>query len=344
LIPHSPIQLRDLLNSAISDEIEIRRQEKRDIETQLEIAERNLHNLREKLRQGKVPPYVLLAQGMPLPSEPAPDAPVVPPRLYFCGDDGVFRVMVCPNCQRRDFLSYQGFVNHCRIRCNLYYSSHAESRSLCGVVVPESEVQEYNNKRLEAMRYGGDTHDSLGRMMSPININASGQSMLTLPLQLTQTVLFLPDKGLWQWNLALHIGNVQQSEPQDEWLQNILFGRIAKVVFAVQETPLNTVTQSQPPFQITRLHAMQQSTQQEKQEKQEKEEEVVIQVLVHFLNRERAESIDHGIRLCATHPNVVREEQSSLFYCSVPAPPNFDFGSLNQFDQAGLQNGNDGHH
>lgn len=54
--------------------------------------------------------------------------------------DGLLVKLVCNNCQRGDFSSIQGFLNHCRIAHKVDYKSHDAAAIDCGRPVDENEV------------------------------------------------------------------------------------------------------------------------------------------------------------------------------------------------------------
>lgn len=54
--------------------------------------------------------------------------------------DGEMVKLVCPTCNRHDFSSTQGFINHCRIAHHLDYKSHEEAAINCGQVIEIDEV------------------------------------------------------------------------------------------------------------------------------------------------------------------------------------------------------------
>ncbi|KAH8596362.1 hypothetical protein B0O99DRAFT_114072 [Bisporella sp. PMI_857] len=67
-----------------------------------------------------------LSSGYPQPKEkPGP--------CILKRGDGQMVKLVCNNCQREDFNSTQGFINHCRISHKIEYKSHEEAAIACGV-------------------------------------------------------------------------------------------------------------------------------------------------------------------------------------------------------------------
>lgn len=79
--------------------------------------------------------------GIP-PSQPLPSVaprnkagPLVIRRMM----DNQFVKLVCNNCQRSDFSSVQGFLNHCRIAHKIDYKSHESAAQDCGRPLEEHE-------------------------------------------------------------------------------------------------------------------------------------------------------------------------------------------------------------
>lgn len=54
--------------------------------------------------------------------------------------DGVLVKLVCDGCQREDFNSVQGFINHCRIAHSKEYKTHEQAAEACGHPVEAHEV------------------------------------------------------------------------------------------------------------------------------------------------------------------------------------------------------------
>lgn len=56
--------------------------------------------------------------------------------LYRKSDGSVVK-LICPKCNRGNFGSVQGFINHCRISHSLEFNSHDAAAAACGVAVSE---------------------------------------------------------------------------------------------------------------------------------------------------------------------------------------------------------------
>lgn len=54
--------------------------------------------------------------------------------------DNKFVKLICNNCQRGDFSSVQGFLNHCRIAHKVDYKSHEAAASGCGRLLGDDEL------------------------------------------------------------------------------------------------------------------------------------------------------------------------------------------------------------
>lgn len=78
-----------------------------------------------------------LNQSLPnYPTQPrGKQGPLVIRRLA----DNQFVKLICNNCQRGDFSSVQGFLNHCRIAHKVDYKSHEAAALDCGKVLEEDE-------------------------------------------------------------------------------------------------------------------------------------------------------------------------------------------------------------
>ncbi|KAI8597012.1 hypothetical protein EDD21DRAFT_230088 [Dissophora ornata] len=63
-----------------------------------------------------------------------------PEALYAVRADGQFVRLGCPRCDRYDFGSIQGLVNHMRLSHKLVFKNTEEGVRYCGIVVPSSEV------------------------------------------------------------------------------------------------------------------------------------------------------------------------------------------------------------
>ncbi|KAI9503320.1 hypothetical protein BX070DRAFT_225185 [Coemansia spiralis] len=55
--------------------------------------------------------------------------------LYVQSSGGETMHIICPSCQRDQFVSLQGFINHCRLRHGLEFTSHDEAVRMCGHAV-----------------------------------------------------------------------------------------------------------------------------------------------------------------------------------------------------------------
>ncbi|KAF9115675.1 YEATS domain-containing protein 2 [Mortierella sp. AM989] len=63
-----------------------------------------------------------------------------PEALYAVRADGQFVRLGCPKCDRYDFGSIQGLINHMRLSHKLVFKNTEEGVRYCGIVVPSSEV------------------------------------------------------------------------------------------------------------------------------------------------------------------------------------------------------------
>ncbi|KAF9949906.1 YEATS domain-containing protein 2 [Mortierella alpina] len=63
-----------------------------------------------------------------------------PEALYAVRADGQFVRLGCPRCDRYDFGSIQGLINHMRLSHKLVFKNTEEGVRYCGIVVPSSEV------------------------------------------------------------------------------------------------------------------------------------------------------------------------------------------------------------
>ncbi|KAF9926095.1 YEATS domain-containing protein 2 [Linnemannia zychae] len=63
-----------------------------------------------------------------------------PEALYAVRADGQFVRLGCPKCERYDFGSIQGLVNHMRLSHKQVFKNTEEGVRFCGIVVPSSEV------------------------------------------------------------------------------------------------------------------------------------------------------------------------------------------------------------
>lgn len=61
------------------------------------------------------------------------------PMILKRKSDGKMVKLVCPDCQRLDFGSAQGFINHCRIGHQRNYKSHDDAAEGCGQALEEGE-------------------------------------------------------------------------------------------------------------------------------------------------------------------------------------------------------------
>ncbi|KAK3847905.1 MAG: hypothetical protein J3R72DRAFT_138355 [Linnemannia gamsii] len=64
----------------------------------------------------------------------------LPDALYAVRADGQFVRLGCPKCERYDFGSIQGLVNHMRLSHKQVFKNTEEGVRYCGIVVPSSEV------------------------------------------------------------------------------------------------------------------------------------------------------------------------------------------------------------
>ncbi|KAF9902445.1 YEATS domain-containing protein 2 [Linnemannia zychae] len=64
----------------------------------------------------------------------------LPDALYAVRADGQFVRLGCPKCDRYDFGSIQGLVNHMRLSHKQVFKNTEEGVRFCGIVVPSSEV------------------------------------------------------------------------------------------------------------------------------------------------------------------------------------------------------------
>lgn len=71
---------------------------------------------------------------------PAPVPKVKGPCVTKRTSDGVLVKLVCEVCQRVDFNSVQGFINHCRIAHSKEYKTHEQAAEACGYPVEADEV------------------------------------------------------------------------------------------------------------------------------------------------------------------------------------------------------------
>ncbi|KAF9905031.1 YEATS domain-containing protein 2 [Lobosporangium transversale] len=63
-----------------------------------------------------------------------------PEALYAVRADGQFVKLGCPKCDRYDFGSIQGLINHMRLSHKIVFKNTVEGVRFCGIVVPSSEV------------------------------------------------------------------------------------------------------------------------------------------------------------------------------------------------------------
>lgn len=61
------------------------------------------------------------------------------PKCIIRRNDGVLVKLQCPKCQRENFGSAQGFINHCRISHSLEFTTHDAAAVECGKVVEEQD-------------------------------------------------------------------------------------------------------------------------------------------------------------------------------------------------------------
>lgn len=75
-----------------------------------------------------------------LPNYPAQSRGKQGPLVIRRLADNIFVKLVCNNCQRCDFSSVQGFLNHCRIAHKVDYKSHEAAALDCGKPLEEDET------------------------------------------------------------------------------------------------------------------------------------------------------------------------------------------------------------
>jgi len=75
-----------------------------------------------------------------LPNYPAQSRGKQGPLVIKRQADDLFVKLICNNCQRGDFSSVQGFLNHCRIAHKVDYKSHEAAALDCGKPLEEDET------------------------------------------------------------------------------------------------------------------------------------------------------------------------------------------------------------
>lgn len=98
---------------------------------------RNSVSLPEGATIGKRIARGQLSQKLPptIPAAPKTKGPCILKR-----NDGVMVKLVCFGCQREDFSSTQGFINHVRISHSTELKSHEEAATRCGQPIEDSEI------------------------------------------------------------------------------------------------------------------------------------------------------------------------------------------------------------
>ncbi|KAK5171350.1 uncharacterized protein LTR77_004494 [Saxophila tyrrhenica] len=95
----------------------------------------------------------LVNQAFSFPGRPSERLPAIPnypppapakdrnlPNVLRRSTDGKLVKLICNNCQRGNFSSIQGFLNHCRIAHKVDYKSHDAAAIDCGQPLDESEA------------------------------------------------------------------------------------------------------------------------------------------------------------------------------------------------------------
>ncbi|KAI9596987.1 yeats family-domain-containing protein [Syncephalis fuscata] len=100
--------------------------------------------------------------------------------LYSRRSDGTYVVIICPTCQRGNFLNMQGFVNHFKLKHRGDLASHEEATELCGIPVNEEEIPmdhlcrlRFNDtlpERLKGIAERGAARDQLKRTKPKIKV------------------------------------------------------------------------------------------------------------------------------------------------------------------------------
>lgn len=75
-----------------------------------------------------------------IPNYPAPVKDKSAPLILKRSTDNQFVKLICNNCQRGNFSSIQGFLNHCRIAHKVDYKSHDAAAIDCGRLLEEHEA------------------------------------------------------------------------------------------------------------------------------------------------------------------------------------------------------------
>lgn len=88
-------------------------------------------------------------------------------------NDGVLVRLVCPKCQRENFGSAQGFINHCRISHALEFTTHDSAAIVCGV-----EAEEQDEIGLEAQKLNAEKS---AKGVTPVDPSATEEITLTTP-------------------------------------------------------------------------------------------------------------------------------------------------------------------
>lgn len=69
--------------------------------------------------------------------------------------DNVLVSLKCPKCDKTDFLSPQGFINHCRIAHEIDIVSHDHAAMTCGILLPKDEQDDNGMNALENLELHG---------------------------------------------------------------------------------------------------------------------------------------------------------------------------------------------
>lgn len=78
--------------------------------------------------------------------------------------DNVLVSLQCPKCAKKDFLSPQGFINHCRIAHMIDILSHDHAAMTCGTLLPKEEQDDDGLEALENLqRHGLDPTVNLNK-------------------------------------------------------------------------------------------------------------------------------------------------------------------------------------
>ncbi|KAJ4422505.1 hypothetical protein N0V82_002839 [Gnomoniopsis sp. IMI 355080] len=115
--------------------------------------------------------------GQKLPSA-IPAAPKTKGPCILKRNDGVMVKLVCFGCQREDFSSTQGFINHVRISHSTELKSHEEAAIRCGQPIDDSEIvapvveEKASAAQVSAAQVTAGTVHPLARMDATVEQNA----------------------------------------------------------------------------------------------------------------------------------------------------------------------------